>query len=255
MTLLRAVRPLLAATAAAMLAACAGLRPQAPAPDPALLSDAPARFASRGCGTDRVPDALPDAAELVDTRALAADVARLAGGRALPEGYVLLSMGYSPDGVNVRRALIEHSLPPRLADSLRKLVFAHRRAAAPQPAEWGVRMRVDVDSAGALRFRVGRRELCAPQPLGRGLFTLAGSSRASLPDPYIEDSPSAYNVWVRVRLDELGRVMDASLERGMVRGVPEGMLLNYVRTMSFHPAVEDGRPVPGETSVRVRLPG
>jgi hypothetical protein len=255
MTLLRAVRPLLAATAAAALAACAGLRPQAPAPDPALLSDAPARFASRGCGTDRVPDALPDAAELVDTRALAADVARLAGGRALPEGYVLLSMGYSPDGVNVRRALIEHSLSPRLADSLQKLVFAHRRAAAPQRAEWGVRMRVDVDSAGELRFRVGRRELCAPQPLGRGLFTLAGSSRASLPDPYIEDSPSAYNVWVRVRLDELGRVMDASLERGMVRGVPEGMLLNYVRTISFHPAVEDGRPVPGETSVRVRLPG
>jgi hypothetical protein len=255
MTLPRAFRPLLAAPALAALAACATLRTQPPAADPALLSGGPARLSTRDCGTDRAPGALPDADELVDAEGLATDVARLAAGRSLPAGYVLLSMGYAPDGANVRRAVIEHSLPPRLADSLQKLVFARRRGAAPQPREWGVRMRVDVDAAGTLALRVGRRELCAPRPLGRGMFTLAGTSRTPLPDPYAEDSPAAYTVWVRVRLDELGRVMDASLERGMVRGVSEAMLLGYVRSMSFHPAVEDGRPVPGETRVPVRLPG
>lgn len=255
MTLHRALRPLLATPALAALAACAGLRTPPPAADPALLSEVPARLSTRDCAVDRAPDALPDADELVDAEGLAADVAHLAAGRALPAGYVLLSMGYAPDGANVRRAVIEHSLPPRLADSLQALVFARRRGAAPRPREWGVRMRVDVDAAGALALRVGRRELCAPRPLGAGTFTLAGTSRTPLPDPYAEDSPAAYTVWVHVRLDELGRVMDASLERGMVRGVSEAMLLGYVRSMSFHPAAEDGRPVPGETRVPVRLPG
>ncbi|HEX2189528.1 MAG TPA: hypothetical protein VHG51_11550 [Longimicrobiaceae bacterium] len=257
MSLSPLARPLLAAAMAAALPACATLGYEPRAADPALLSDAPARFADRGCAVDRAPEALPGADELVDTRRLAADAARLRTGPGAPSaGHVLLSLAYAPDGANVRRDVIEHSVAPRIADSLQKLVFAHRRVAAARPREWGVRMRIDLGAPEGPRFRVGRRELCAPHARGRGMFTLAALTHSAFADPYAEDRFTGYTVWVRVRLDELGRVTDAALEAGPLRrGTSEAMLLNYVRSMTFDPAVEDGRPIPSETRVPVRLPG
>ncbi|HEV2148892.1 MAG TPA: hypothetical protein VGR37_15915 [Longimicrobiaceae bacterium] len=253
MTRSRALRPLLATPALAALAACAGLGHAPPLRDPALLSEAPA-YPGAGCAVEAVPEALPAAEALVDTGALAAELATLRAEGALPAGHVLFSMAYAPDGANVRRAVIEHSVSPRLADSVQKLVFAHRRSLPPQEAEWGVRLRIDLDAEP--RFRVGRREICAPEPRRQGLLTMAGWSDSPLPDPYFETSSAAGTVWVRVRLDELGRVTDARLERGVVRRwTTENMLLHYVRTLTFRPAVQDGRPVPGETSIQVRLPG
>jgi hypothetical protein len=248
----RAFRPLLAVSTLGMLAACASVQGTPPARDPALLSDAPA-YPADGCRVETLPEVLPEADALVDTRALAAKLAELRAEGAPPAGHVLFSMAFAPDGANVRRTVIEHSVAPRLADSVQKLVFAHRRTLPARDAEWGVRMRIDL--AGEPRFRVGRRELCAPQPRGRGLLAMAGWSDVSLPDPYFETATGANTVWVRVRLDELGRVTDAALERGIVRrGMTESALLHYVRTLSFQPAVQDGRPVPGETSVPIRLP-
>jgi TonB family protein len=60
-------------------------------------------------------------------------------------------------------------------------------------------------------------------------------------------------VWVRVSLDEHGLVTGARVERGATRGVWEGRLLNYVRTLAFLPALEDGVAVAGETTIPVRL--
>jgi TonB family protein len=166
---------------------------------------------------------------------------------------VLFSVRHAADGVQVRRAVIETTAPTPVADSLQALVFAHRREMPRAAEEWGVRLRVELGEAMAMT--VARRLLCAPRP--REEERIAGNAfdvrerdagaAAGLPatDPGL--------VWVRVRIDAAGRVTDASVERGVRRGEWEQRLLNYVRTMAFYPALEDGYPVPSETTISLRL--
>ena len=197
-----------------------------------------------------VPAALPPADALVDSAALVATV-RVLGERA-DTGYVLLSMGYAPDGTNVRRRVIEHRVAAPVADTLQALVFAHRRTLPPAAEEWGVRLRVELGDP--LRLRVGRRELCPASlrdpPLGGSLDPL-GRIQDHEPPP-----TGTQNVaWVRVRADPLGRVTDVRLERGIFRSPrQEEALLHQVRTLSFEPAREDGVPVDAELSLPFRIP-
>jgi TonB family protein len=149
--------------------------------------------------------------------------------------------------------VIESTGPAPLADSLQALVFAYRRETPRAAGEWGVRLRVELgDEVG---LSVGRRRECAPHPreeerIAASAFDVrerGDGSAVALPstDPGL--------VWVRVRLDARGRVTDASVERGIRRGPWEQRVLAYVRTMAFHPAVEDGYPVPSETTISLRL--
>jgi hypothetical protein len=230
--------------AALLLLALAGCAPPSPPPDPSLLSGTPARV--RGCHLAAIPEELPPAAALVDTAALDAGIADLRDDTPVGPGYVLLSLGYAPDGVNVVRTVIEHTLRPGVADSLQKLVFAHRRALPARETEWGVRLRIDLD--GPPRYRVGRRQLCLPR------VRALGFDDDGIQNRYGSPGAGHHTVWVRVRLDALGRVTAAQVERGFIgRGPQEILLLNYVRTLSFEPAREDGRPVPSEISVPVRM--
>jgi hypothetical protein len=231
--------------AALLLASLAGCALPPPPSDPALLSQTPAR--GPGCRAVQLPEELPTPGALVDTAALDAAIGELRRDAPVEPGYVLLSMGYAPDGTNIRRAVIEHTLRPAVADSLQKLVFAHRGTLPPREAEWGVRLRIDLD--GAPRYRVGRREVCLPR-----VRTLA-FGEGGIQDRYAPGTLEGQAVWIRVRLDALGRVTDARVERGLVRrGPQEALLLNYVRSLTFEPAREDGRPVPAELSVPVRVP-
>ena len=249
----RLAPPVLLAGLAAALAACAGTPPAASRAT--LLSEARHPALDRGCRVAAKHEELPAPEALVDAAALRADAARLWSAAGRPAGYALFSLRYDRDGTNVRRALIEHDLPPEMADSLQALVFAHRKTAAPAKEEWGVRLRVDLGEESALR--VGRREVCAPAPrdwAGR----VAGTS-FDVRDRFLASfgPPSAADlntVWVRVRLDARGYVTEARVERGMTRGMAESRLLNYVRTLVFVPATEDGYPVAGETSLPFRVP-
>ncbi|HEX2202949.1 MAG TPA: hypothetical protein VHG91_06615 [Longimicrobium sp.] len=241
----------LALLAAAALPACAGLG--GPSPRASLLTDAPPAF-DRVCRPVHAPEALPGPAELLEAAfAPAAVEAWTAAGRPAA-GYVLLSMGYGRDGMNIRRAVIEHNVSDALADTLQKLVFAHRRAVAPAREEWGVRLRVDLAETPALR--VGRREFCRPSPREAGYravstaFDVRETSPWSVNEPLLSDGGL---VWVRVSLDEAGLVTDARVERSPVRGPWEVRLLNYVRSIPFYPALEDGYPVAAETRIPVRV--
>jgi len=238
--------PILAAAAVLAAASCAPPRP-ADSPPPA---DAPSR---QRCTLSPVPAALPQPGELVDADAFRAATARLWAGAGRPAGHVLFSVRHAPDGVQVRRAVIEATVPSPVADSLQALLFAYRREMPRAPEEWGVRLRVELGEAMAMS--VARRRVCAPRPreeerMDANAYDVreadAGSA-AALPstDPDL--------VWVRVRLDAAGRVTDASVERGVRRGAWEQRLLNYVRTMAFYPALEDGYPVPSETTLALRL--
>lgn len=209
----------------------------------ALPGGAPAR--PGGCRAAAVPEALPPAGALVDTAALDAGIADLRDDTPVGLGHVVFSLAYAADGSNVRRAVVEHTLNPGAADSLQKLVFAHRRVLPAREAEWGVRLRIDLD--GAPRYGVERRQLCPPR------VRTIGFEDGSIQNPSAPAGMGYQRVWVRVRLDETGQVTDARVERGAVRtGTQEMRLLQYVRTLSFEPAREDGLPVPGEISVPVR---
>jgi TonB family protein len=103
---------------------------------------------------------------------------------------------------------------------------------------------------------VARRQECTPRPRDWEYRT-AGSFydvRQGAGEDVANATPTDPELaWVHVRLDAEGRVTDARVERGPRRGSWEQRVLNYVRTMEFVPATEDGQPVPGETTIPVRL--
>lgn len=239
-------------TAFALMAtalAAAGCASAHAPPASSLLADARPDRGAR-CSVAPDPAVLPRPEALVDA-GFRADAERLWVQAGRPAGHVLFSVRHAADGTQVRRAVLESTVPEALADSLQALVFAHRQQAAPERAEWGVRLRVDLGDPVALA--VGRRQECAPRPREEERLSAdpydvreRGLSAASLP------TTDASLVWVRVRLDARGYVTDAIVERGIRRGVWEQRLLNYVRTMAFYPAVEDGFPVPSELTIPLR---
>lgn len=249
-------RLFLALLAAALaLPACTALRSGTPTERAALLSNAPLPM-DRTCRVAVDPLELPSAAVLVDSAALAAAVAEVWRQAGSPAGHVLIGMRYDERGVNVRRAVIERHVPPALADTLQKLVFAYRRALPPAEREWGVRLRMDLGEQPVMR--VGRSLVCAPRardPAAGFGNSMAGASfgdvRQSAPSPGLAESSGA--VWVRVVLDAGGNVTDARVERTAIRAAAEQQVLRYVRNISFIPATEDGYPVPGQLTFALRL--
>ncbi|HEX9936335.1 MAG TPA: TonB family protein [Longimicrobium sp.] len=206
------------------------------------------------CWVGAEPERLPAAAELVDVEAFRAAASEVWERAVQPGGHVLFAVRHAPDGVQVRRSVIESSVPAAVADTLQRLLFAHRLRTAAAGQEWGVRLRVDLGEQVAVR--VGRREECTPRPRDPELRTAAnafdvreasafGVGSTGIADPAV--------VWVRVRLNERGSVTDARVERAPARPISEQRVLDYVRTLAFFPATEDGYPVPGELTVPVRL--
>lgn len=252
-------RALAALTALLALPACAAMQPDALHPHASLLSDAAPRPLDRACRVASAPAALPAADALVDSAALAAAAADAWRAAGRPAGHVLLALRYDREGINVRRDVIEHRVGDALADSLQALVFAHRRRAAPADGEWSVRLRMDLGEAPALR--VGRAQVCAPRLRGgteSGFGTAAaaggwGDVRDAFVPPGLSELYDPATVWVRVALDSRGNVTDARLERSVGRRTYEMRVLNYVRTISFIPAMEDGYPVPGQLSMPLRV--
>jgi hypothetical protein len=239
--------------AAAALVAVAACTPLPPSSSAALLTAQGQPPHGAICTISAAPAQLPDPAELIDAEAFRAAAGRLWVAAGKPAGYVLFTVRHGLDGAQVRRAVIESTAPDPLTDSLQALVFAYRRVTPPATAEWGVRLRAELGNE--IDLRVGRRLECAPRPREeeriaadpfdireRGLTSAAALTAT---DPG--------RVWVHVLLDSRGRVTDASVERGMRRGMGEQRVLNHVRAMAFYPALDDGYPVPGETTISLRL--
>jgi len=215
-----------------------------------FLSEGPA---PRGdCVPVVAPERLPTPDALVDTSRLGADLrvfqASVDTGIA---GYVLLTLTYEPDGTNVRRQVIEHSLSSTAADSIQRLVFASLREIPEHDEPVQVRLRIDLDDG--VRFRTGRSEFCPPSPR----------------DPQLKASlHGVQSTWIRYRRGGRGRIVIVRLgvhPNGYVsggrflRGAPTGSTLeqevvSYLRRYSFHPARLDGIPVHGTIDLPVRIP-
>lgn len=237
---------LLAGVSFAALQACA----------PGGLASAASRGSARdrACTVARDPAVLPTPGDLlaVDRFRPDARAAWMADGR--PRGAVVFSLRHAADGSQVRRAVVESTVDTLLADSLQRLVFAHRLQAPASAAEWAVRLRVELGDSIALS--VGRPVECPARPRewafrasGGSFDVREGDAASSAAQPPTD----AGTVWVRVRIDERGQVTDARVERGIQRGRWEERLLNWVRTQAFDPATEDGYPIPAELTLPVRL--
>lgn len=236
---------LAAATAAA---ACATARGAAPDRS-ALLSEAPYTPTQRDCRVAADPARLPSADALVDSARLAAEARTLWEEAGRPSGHVLFAMRYAEDGSNVRRQILETSVPGALADSLQQRVFEAARTTARSEAEWGVRLRVDVGDVP--RMRVGRREDCAPYTRERLTVTRSGEIEWQRDrDPWQVRSGRP-GMWLRVEVDANGFVTDARLERGVNTQAFQQRAANAARALRFEPATEDGHPVPSVVTLRI----
>ena len=239
--------PAAALAAALALSACASAGGRQPPTRAALLSESPVP-PDRGCTIAALPADLPSADLLVDSAALARDAAALWRASGAPPGHALVALRFDVFGLNVRREVIEHRLPPALADSLQKLVFAHRRTVGKERREWGVRLRLDLDEQPELR--VGRSQDCRAR-LAHGMDprdTRLGAGSGWAPSAGFSNAGGVARVTVRVSLDPRGHVVDARVERAS-RSISEHQVLSYVRSLLFEPATQDGHPVSGETVV------
>lgn len=248
----------LVALAALALPACAALRPSSVYAPEELLSDAPPRPLDRTCRVSPLPEVLPAADALLDSAAFAAAAADAWRAAGSPAGHVLLALRYDAQGVNVRRDVLEHRVTDALADALQGLAFAHRRHGDAAEGEWSVRLRVDLGAAP--RVRVGRTEVCSVRLRSAGdagwggpVAAAWGDARSQWAPPSAAELAGPSTVWVRVAVDSRGYVTDARVERGIARLASENRVLNYVRSIAFIPAMEDGYPVPGQLSMPLRM--
>jgi hypothetical protein len=223
--------------------ACALFQQPPPRRDPSLLSTQPAP-PGRACRVVATPESLPSPGALVDSASLTEALHDLRAGHQLEDGYALLSMSYDQHGTNIRRSVIEHSLTPAAADSLQKLVFAHRRV-LPAGEEVGVRLRIDLGTE--VELRVGRQEYCEPR--SRDVAVVSAWSAARQRSPAMDGRDET--VWVRVFLDARGSVNGARIERGILGTIAESQIFNYVSSLSFDPALLDGHAVSGTTVVPI----
>jgi hypothetical protein len=202
------------------------------------------------CRAETHPAELPVPAEIVDTAALSAALRELRSSYQLPGGHVVLTMFYQADGLNIRRDLVEHSIPPMLADSVQKLVFASRSEVPEAAQEWGVRLVIDLDEH--ISYRVAHREYCPPRPLSPQLESQMRSFFST--GVRYRGGARERDVVVRVGVLPSGIVGGARGIRGADPGSQvERDLVTYVRQFAFQPATLDGYPVVGEIDIPVRI--
>jgi hypothetical protein len=238
-------RPVMLFALFAVLAGCGPSRAGGSEGDPAFaMRDA------AGCRLETLPERLPAPGEIVDTAALSAGVREIRSSYTFPDGHVVLTMFYQADGLNIRRDLVEHSLPPMLADSVQKLVFASRREVPEASREWGVRLVIDLGER--ISYRIAHREYCPPRPRNPELESRMRSFFST--GPRFRGSLRERDVVVRVAVLPSGIVGGARVIRGADSGSQvERELATYVRQFAFQPATIDGYPIHGEIDLPVRI--
>jgi hypothetical protein len=207
------------------------------------------------CAPERFPELLPSADLLVDTAALTADL------RVLPEAFdtalvhdhrFALTMAYQEDGINLRRDILAHDSEPVVADSVQKLVFAHRRQLPEAEQEWGVRLVIDLGEDMA--YRVERREYCPPQPRSREIESAMSTYQGT--GLRYRSGARVRSVVMRVMVHPAGYVAGGTIVRGGTTGSPmEQELLTYIRQFSFEPATVDGIPTYGRLDIPIQIRG
>ncbi len=233
-----------------LLSACGLSRSPAPDRREQLLTSTSPRSVS--CVVESYPAELPSVDAVVDSARLAAAVDELRRADPPASGYVLLTLGFDRDGVNIRRDVIEHSTRPLVADSVQRLVFAARRQVNEAEQEWGVRLRIDLTEP--ITFRVGRREFCPPIARDRAMDEAMRGIHFM--GPQYRGGIRTRVVHMRALVSELGIITSAHVVRGELRGSSlERNVADYLRQFLFTPATIDGVPTSAWIEIPVRVRG
>ncbi len=204
------------------------------------------------CVPERPARDLPPPAALVDTASLTRALLELRESTKVDSGQVLLSLAFEPDGLNVRRDVLEHTVSPLVADSVQKLVFRNVAKAASTKEPWGARLRVGLGAR--MSYAVEPREYCPPRPGSAELERAAESFIVS--GTRFQQGVRERTVLLRVHVDPAGYVADAKIVRGEgAGGSLERDLLAFVRRHLFRPARLDGEPAYGYVVLPVRVRG
>ena len=204
------------------------------------------------CSWETAVEPLPPVSAVLDTAGLTRAMAELLEGASLDSAEAVLTLWYQQDGINVRRQLLSHALPPPVADSVQKLVFASLRSAPERQLPWGARLRLQVQEQ--TQYALLPRQHCPPRPRSRALETeIAGYLGTG---PRYREGRRERVVLVEVKVHPLGYVLDTRIVRGAPAGGSlEVTLRDHVRQFSFYPASIDGVPVQGQILVPVRVRG
>jgi hypothetical protein len=224
-----------------------------PRGEPAALLLAEREVTAPGtCGAFPRPAHLPGADLLVDSTRLARRVVEHAAAADLPaEGTLTLAMSYDEAGLNIRREIVAHTLPPLLADTLQKMVFAEVRRPDELPEPLDVRLVLQVPDA---RMEVQRSVYCPPRPRDprvegelHGLDAVAAGVR-------YRRGVRERNVIMRVLVAPAGYVLRVEVVRGgTVPPSTQRSIWEQLRQHTFHPALLDGRPVEGWIEMPFRI--
>jgi hypothetical protein len=243
----RAWLPLAAVVASSILAACGIV--QRPQRQEALLSEVPGRIVQ--CAPETYPAELPAVASVLDSARLELMVRELVRGDTdRAAGYIMITLEFDTAGKSTRRAVIEHSAPRAVADSIHRMLFGVRREVEPADSAWGVRVRIDLGDP--IRMRTGRREFCPPIARDRQLaFAMEGYNPVGF---RYRGGVGERVVHMRSLIGATGNVYTSHMERGGLRGSQlERNIALYLRQFLFVPATVDGFDTPAWVIIPVRI--
>lgn len=208
----------------------------------------------RDCVTEGYPQPIPAAAALLDTARLARELRALLREAEVPAAVATFTLWYEPDGLNVRRDLLRHSLPEALEDTVQQLVFASLARAPEMERAWGARLHIGVGEQVA--YTTSAREYCPPRPLNRMIQAEMDAYQGTGVLARTRGRAVERTVLMEVTVHPAGYVETAKVLRGATPGgTQERQLIDYLRQHSFVPASLDGVPVQGSLAVPVRLRG
>lgn len=208
----------------------------------------------RECVTEAFPQPLPQAGALLDTARLSRELQALLREAELPAAVATFTLWYQPDGVNVRRDLLRHTLPPALEDTVQELVFAALSRAPQMERAWGARLHIGV--GGQVAYTTSPREYCPPRPRSRMIQADMDAYQGVVVGARNRGRAVERTVLMEVTVHPAGYVETAKVLRGATSGgTLERQLVEHLRQHSFVPASVDGVPVQGSLAVPVRLRG
>ncbi|HEX6368088.1 MAG TPA: hypothetical protein VF006_04085 [Longimicrobium sp.] len=206
------------------------------------------------CVTEAFPQPLPAAAALLDTARLTRELQALLRDAQVPAAVATLTLWYEPDGQNVRRDLMRHSLPQELADTVQQLVFAALGRGPEMERAWGARLHIGV--AQEVAYTTSAREYCPPRPRSRTIQAEMETYQGTGVGARTRGRAVERTVLMEVTVHPAGWVEAAKVLRGATSGGSlEHQLQDYLRQHSFIPASLDGVPVQGSLAVPIRLRG
>jgi hypothetical protein len=234
-------RAIIALSAIVTLAACSGQRRVSDADlgdskrEDVLLSNWKPPTGQK-CTIAALPLVLPRVESLLDTITMPSYLAQ--GGIAGATGSALFSIKFDSTGAPRRAKVIETTLSQQASDIL-QLAVASAIQPQPQGEEWGVRVRVDVGPS--VHYRIGRREVCDPVPIGRSYAPGAPPPPGDINDRTIEKRVQEVRFNVLIGAD--GTVLAAKLVAPLDNAEVEELLHKGIMSEQWRPGLDDRIPV------------